>query len=98
MDTVVYVCVPRTAKVPGPVRLAVPASGSEPSPQLIVALKSPAIALLLASVNVATTPLKAFPTVDATGEPEAAIAALSTDASTLTSVRVGCPLVAPVMC
>ena len=63
-----------------------------PSPQLIVAVKSPAVALGLASVNVATVTVPVeLPSVALTGEP-VAVSAASATVAVLVAVIVLPPL------
>src|SRR6266850_4297967 len=54
----IYVWLPVTEKKPGPSGTMMPVSSAVPSPQSIVAVKSPARALVFSSVKVATWPLK----------------------------------------
>ena len=61
-------CDPETLKLPPPLALTVPRVVM-PSPQAIVAEKSLAVPLMLASVKFATAPLKAVPSVAVTVMP-----------------------------
>src|ERR1700676_5345892 len=84
-----------TEKEPGPTGTMLPALGVVPSPQLIVAAKSIGVAMGLASVKVATWPVKVgaalgpvAPSVVATLTPAALSAPSATVAVPVTSRKV----------
>src|SRR5438876_506070 len=83
---VLYACVPVTSKPPFESTLTVP-EDVVPSPQSIVAVKLPADALTLESVNVATTPENCWPAVAASTAPWALSEAEVEPAATVALLR-----------